>query len=156
LTDDHRIHEIHFIEEMGHMFSRMGTTPMVGRLVGFLMVCTPEAQNAKQLGEGIEASTGAISTAIRQLIQMGMAERVTVRGSRAAHYKLRSTAWSTSTKMQLAWMPLMMEIADRGLALMADKPPEASERLLHFKDFYRFLGERLPALVDEWEALRSS
>jgi len=145
-----------FVEQMGVLFSRAGGTPMLGRMLGYLMVCVPEVQSAQQLAEGLSASAGSVSTSARQLVQMEMVERVGVPGSRAAHYRLRSDGWTAITRAKLGWMPVMLEAAERGSELMADRTPEQRKRIEEFRDFYRFMVARMPALLDEWEASRSS
>lgn len=49
---------------------------MVGRALGWLLVCEPPEQSAAELAETLQASKGSISTATRVLLRLGFIERV--------------------------------------------------------------------------------
>ncbi|MFF8394592.1 GbsR/MarR family transcriptional regulator [Streptomyces sp. NPDC016172] len=50
---------------------------------------------AADLCEELSISSGTVSTAIKQLIPVGLAERVPAPGSRRDHYRFREGAWAT-------------------------------------------------------------
>jgi DNA-binding transcriptional regulator GbsR (MarR family) len=62
-----------FIEELGMQFELEAAAPrMLGRVLGWLLVCDPPEQSAAELAERLQASKGSISTATRLLLRMGM------------------------------------------------------------------------------------
>ena len=55
------------------------------------------------------------------------------------------------------WLELMAGlhvIAERGLGLMANKPPEMRERLQEAHDLFSYIEEHFPTLLNELETLR--
>ncbi|MDQ6608042.1 MAG: MarR family transcriptional regulator, partial [Actinomycetota bacterium] len=72
-----------FIEALAVQLELDASTPrMVGRALGWLLVCDPPAQSAAELAESLQASKGSISTSTRALLRMGFIERVRLRGER--------------------------------------------------------------------------
>ena len=70
-----------FVEELGVLLElEAGAPRMVGRVLGWLLVCEPPEQSAAELAERLQASRGSISAATRLLLRMGMIERVRTRG----------------------------------------------------------------------------
>ncbi|MBN2565568.1 MAG: MarR family transcriptional regulator, partial [Candidatus Eisenbacteria bacterium] len=84
-----------YVERWGVIFEQLGSTRMVGKILGWLMVADPPHQTASQIAEGIAASAASVSNGTRSLLQMGMIERVGVRGERSYHYRVGRTWWNT-------------------------------------------------------------
>src|SRR5580693_10368182 len=83
-----------FIESLGMQLElEAGAPRMVGRVLGWLLVCDPPEQSAAELAERLQASKGSISTATRLLLRMGMIERVRLRGERFDRFIARPEAW---------------------------------------------------------------
>jgi hypothetical protein len=85
---------------------------------------------------------------------MGMVERVPAPGSRREHFRFRQDAWTTLMSSQNAALMLMTTAADAGLAIAgADSP--AGRRLIELRDFYRYILDRMPALIEDWRRDRA-
>jgi hypothetical protein len=82
-----------------------------------------------------------------------MVERVPAPGSRREHFRFRSDAWTTLMSSQNAALMSMTEAADEGLAIAGVDSP-ARRRLAEMRDFYRYMLERMPALIEEWRSAR--
>jgi DNA-binding transcriptional regulator GbsR (MarR family) len=83
-----------FVEELGILLElEAGTARMVGRTLGWLLVCEPPEQSAAELAEMLQASKGSISTATRVLLRMGLVERVRFRGERFDRFRVQPEAW---------------------------------------------------------------
>ncbi len=54
---------------------------------------------------------------------------------------------------QNAALMSMTEAADEGLAIAGVDSP-AGRRLAEMRDFYRYMLERMPALIEEWRSAR--
>jgi FMN phosphatase YigB (HAD superfamily) len=55
------------------------------------------------------------------------------------------------------WLELMSglhDIAERGLGLMSNKPPEMRERLQEAHDLFSYIEEHFPPLLNELESQR--
>ncbi len=145
----------HFAEEMGLLMSEVGGQRMLGRVLGWLMVCDPPEQTAAQIAEGIEISAGAVSGTMRQLTQTRMVEKLARPGDRATYYRIRDGMWVDTMRARLGMNTLMLGIADRGLDALSDESDARRRRLLEMRDFYAYLEEEMPRLLDGWQSRHS-
>src|SRR5690348_6943728 len=90
-----RLAERDFVDQLALVMERSGMSPVAGRILGRLLVCDPDHQSSSQLAEYLNASAGAVSTASRFLVQIGLVERVRFRGDRAMYFRIRPDAWDT-------------------------------------------------------------
>jgi DNA-binding MarR family transcriptional regulator len=152
--------EITFADHAGRLYARRyGMAPMVGRLLGYLMVCGPREQSLAELAEALLASRSAIAGAVGALENLGL-----VRRSRAAGERMDRVCIDRSSRR--AWgfdvseYREQGELAREGLAMLADAPLERRAVLLELAAFADFLVERLPVMEQEWnehrEALRDA
>ena len=143
-----------FIEQLGELFASAGQQRIVGRVLGWLLVCDPPAQSAADIEEATGASKASVSINLRLLQAGGLVERVGVPGQRRAYYQIRVGAWSQDLGKKAAEIATMRKIADRGLEALKDAPPERRERLQAMRDFYAFFERTFPALIEQWERER--
>jgi hypothetical protein len=139
-----------FVEELGMQFElEAGTPRMVGRVLGWLLVCDPPEQSAAELAHTLQASKGSISTATRVLLRMGLIERVRVRGERFDRFSARPEAWD-----EFIWRADQFTAPRRvlklGLDALADEPAARGARLLELDSIYAWWEERLPSLREEY------
>jgi DNA-binding transcriptional regulator GbsR (MarR family) len=130
-----------------------GTPRMVGRAFGWLLVCDPPEQSAAELAESLQASKGSISTATRVLLQIGLIERVRLRGERFDRFRARPEAWD-----DYLWRTEQFseprKVVKLGLDALADEPPDCRTRLQELDAMYAWWEERMPALREEYLADR--
>jgi hypothetical protein len=141
-----------FVEEVGVMLElEAGAPRMVGRVLGWLLVCEPPEQSAAELADSLQASRGSISTATRVLIRMGLLERVRVRGERFDRFQARPAAWD-----EVLWRKEQFSLPRRvmrlGLDALADEPAERRRRLEEVDWMYAWWEERIPRLHEEYLA----
>jgi len=152
--------EITFADHAGRLYARRyGMAPMVGRLLGYLMVCGPREQSIGELAEALLASRSAIAGAVSTLETLGLVRRSRAAGERMDRVTIDRTsrrAWG----FDVSEYQEQGELAREGLEVLADAPPEQRAVLLEFAAFADFLVERLPVLEQEWnvhrEALRAA
>jgi DNA-binding MarR family transcriptional regulator len=131
--------------------------PMVGRLLGYLMVCWPREQTISELAGALLASRSAITGAISVLETLGLVRRSRAAGERMDRVCIDRTS-RRAFGFDLTEYREQGELAREGLEVLADAPPERRAVLLELAAFADFLVERLPRLEQEWnehrEALR--
>ncbi len=148
-------HETTFVEELGqHLYSR-GMQRMSGRMWAWLLICDPPEQTADDLAEALHASRGAISGAVRDLASVGLIRRGRRRGERREYF----SAPPGSIRRTIANLGLLLthgrEIADEGLALLADRPPAVRARLQEFRDAYAYYEREWPRVIERYLDERS-
>lgn len=142
--------ESQFVEEMGQFLGSLGMTPMSGRMWGWLLICEPAEQTAADIAEALHASRGAISGTARILSSAGLVRRSTRPGDRREYFSAPAEALDSMLASAGAIYRQMREMAERGLAATADRPPEARARLQEFHDVMTFVEQEVPRLVGEF------
>lgn len=136
------------------MLTTHGMQRMTARVLTALLFSEEATMTSSELSEQLQASSGAISTSVRMLTSVGLAERVPMPTSRRDHYRLRDNAWAVLFTNQNAVLSAMQEAATAGIA-QTEKGSLARIRLTQMRDFYVFLLGEIPALLDRWREQQS-
>ena len=148
--------ESDFVEEMGQFLASVGMTRMAGRMWGWLLVCDPPEQTAGDIADALHASRGAISGTARLLANAGMIRRTTRPGDRREYFSAPAGSLQSLLSSAGAMYHRLGEIAERGLAATADRPPAARERLEEFRDVMAFVEVEVPRVVEQFVRDRSA
>jgi len=148
-----RDEELTFADHLGrHYARRYGFPPMVGRVLGYLLVCEPREQSIAELSDALLASRSAVTGALNML------ERTTgsVRRSRAAGERMDRVRVDFATAeahgFDVSEYRELGDLAREGLEVLADAPAERRTDLLEMAALADFLVERISGLQAEWEA----
>lgn len=136
-------------ERLALVLSDHGLQRMTARVLTALLFTDQPSMTMGELADRLEASSGAISGAIRMLTSVGLAERVPVPASRRDHYRLRDDAWAVLYTNQNAVISAMQSAAEAGITATGHDSL-AGRRLTEMRDFYAFLLGEIPALLDRW------
>lgn len=148
--------EITFADHAGRLYARRyGMAPMVGRLLGYLMVSGPREQSIGELADALLASRSAIAGAVSTLESLGLVRRSRAAGERMDRVSIDRTSRRT-WGFDVSEYQEQGELAREGLEVLADAPPERRALLLEYAAFADFLVERLPVLEQEWNARREA
>ena len=143
-----------FAEHVGRFYARQyGFPPMAGRLLGHLLVCDPPQQTIDELTEALLASRSAITGAVKLLENYGIAQRTRAAGERMDRVSLNPDSQQPQN-FDAAIHQEHAALFREGLALLSEAPPERRAPLEEMIALAEFLAERLPRLVDEWQAHR--
>jgi hypothetical protein len=148
--------EITFADHAGRLYARRyGMAPMVGRLLGYLMICDPRDQSIGELAEALLASRSAITNAASTLDTLGLIRRSRAAGERMDRISIDLTG-PQAMGFDVTEYREQADLAREGLALLAGAPPERKAVVLEWAAFSDFLVARLPELEKEWKAHRES
>lgn len=136
-------------EQLALVLTSLGLQRMTARVLATLLFTEHAAMTSADLGEQLQASSGAISGALKMLTSVGLAERFPVPGSRRDHYRLRDDAWAVLFTGQNVTISAMQAAADTGIA-STSADSLARQRLTQMRDFYAFLLAEIPALLERW------
>lgn len=140
-----------FVQHVAALIEECGHPCIAGRIVGWLLVSDPAEQSFGELVEATGASKGSISTMTRRLEDDGLVERISRAGDRQTYFRLRSGAWRTVLHRRMALVRDLARAAECGLAQIEDPSPSVRCRLEEMRDFYAFVAEKMPGLVEEYE-----
>ena len=147
---------ISFADEVGLFYEDTGLPRAWGRLLGWLLVCEPDFQSAEDFANVLHGSRGSVSMTTRALIRGGMVERRTLRGDRRTYYRIRPDSWTAVLEEFQRNTKRLRTLAEHGLELLKDEPPERKRRLEELHSLMGFFEEKLPALTDDWRRQRDA
>jgi DNA-binding MarR family transcriptional regulator len=136
-------------EHLALVLTEHGLQRMTARVLATLLFTEQPSMTMADLGDRLQASSGAISGAIKMLTAVGLVERTPVPASRRDHYRLRDDAWAVLYTNQNAVISAMQAAADSGIAATG-KGSLARRRLTQMRDFYAFLVDEIPGVLDRW------
>src|SRR5215213_2328214 len=148
--------ESDFVEEMGQALASLGMTPMAGRMWGWLLICDPAEQTATDIAAALHASRGSISGTARLLATSGLVRRSKKPADRREYFSAPPEGLDLLLGSAAAIYRQMRAIAERGLAAIADRPPEARARLQEFHDVMGFVEREVPRVIEQYLRERSA
>ena len=140
-----------YLERWGMLFELLGATRMMGRVLGWLLVCDPPEQSAGDIAQAVGASAGSVSTTTRALTQAGMVERLGIPGERSAHFRVRSGVWGQLLRKRMSYIVSMRDLVEEGLELGAGEKEDSTLRLRELGSYCSFIERELPAFIARWE-----
>src|SRR5581483_7723602 len=122
--------EITFADHMGRFYARRyAFPPMVGRLIGYLMVCDPPEQSIGDLAEALLASRSAIAGAVKALETTHTIRRWRAAGERMDRVQIDLSS-PQSMGMDISEYEELYELTREGLEVIGDAPIERRAVLL--------------------------
>ena len=150
----HIDNEDDFIEQAARVFGA-GMPPMAGRMWAYLAICEPPEQTAAMIAERLHASRGSVSGMARLLEQVGLIRRGTRPGDRREYFSIPPDNLHRLMEMAIVRLRQNREVAEAGLALIADQPAESQARLRDIRDLYAFFEREWPAILARMHELES-
>jgi DNA-binding transcriptional regulator GbsR (MarR family) len=148
--------EHEFVEQVALTLERMGVVRMIGRVVGWLLICEPPGQTFNQIAEALQASKGSISNALKFLTTARWVERYSVPGERRDYFRIRPGYWSQIGREQAAQYDDMANLAKQGLDLLAGAPADRRARLREMYELFAWIAREMPALWERYEQEREA
>jgi DNA-binding transcriptional regulator GbsR (MarR family) len=118
---------------------------MVGRVLGWLLVCDPPAASSKELETALGVSRASVSVATRLLEATRLVHRRTRSGQRVHRFELDPQAF-----IQLADADRYRAFRVALEGAMALRPGDP--RLAQMHDFYAYMEREIAALIDRYRA----
>ena len=151
-----RDEEITFADHLGRFYARRyAYPPMVGRVLGYLLVCDPPEQTIAELSDALLASRSAITGALDVLERTDAIRRSRAAGERMDRVRVDFTS-PQSHGFETAEYQELGDLAREGLQVLADAPPERRATLVEMAAFADWLVDRMRVLQQEWEAHRDA
>ena len=146
-----RDEEITFADHVGRFYARRyAFPPMVGRVLGYLLVCDPPEQSIAELSDALLASRSAITGALDVLERLHSIHRSRAAGERMDRVRLDFGS-AESRGFDITEYQELGDLAREGLEVLKDAPPERRADALYMAAFADFLVERTRLMKEEWE-----
>jgi DNA-binding transcriptional regulator GbsR (MarR family) len=151
-----RDEEITFADHVGRFYARRyAFPPMVGRVLGFLLVCEPPEQSIAELSEALLASRSAITGALEVLERLHTIRRSRAAGERMDRVRLDFSS-AQARGFDLTEYQELGDLAREGLEVLGDAPAERKADALEMAAFADFLVEQTRRMQNEWETHRDA
>jgi len=130
-----------FIETLGSMWEGYGLARGAGRIFGLLLLAA-QALSAEEISEMLRVSRSSVSTDVRQLLSIGLVERIRVPGNRTGYYVFSPHAWEHVAAIRSQEARRYADLAEHTLgALPAGHP--GRKGLEEFKEWAVIFGEAI-------------
>ena len=143
-----------FVETMGSLMFETGIPRMPARVFSALLTSSAGRMTAAELSAMLDASPAAISGAVRYLIQIGLVARERETGSRRDHFVLHNDVFYELMSQDARALAKWEAGIRKGMAAVGHDSP-AGRRMQEMVDFFAFLQEEIPAMMDRWKLRRA-
>jgi DNA-binding MarR family transcriptional regulator len=141
--------ERRYAEEAGVVLAGMGMPQAYGKLLGWLLICTPAAQSGAELAAALGLSKGSVSAGLRTLEASGLVRRVAMPGRRGSFYEMTPDAIMRAAGSEK--FTQFRQLMDRGLEVVGGDDAPGAERLRTTRDFYAFIETEMPKLIQRFK-----
>jgi DNA-binding transcriptional regulator GbsR (MarR family) len=138
-----------YTERFAALLAEMGVPRMPARTFAALVTADTGRLTAAEIGELLQASPGAVSGAVRYLIQVGLVARVSEPGSRRLTYSVPDNVWQHLVQVRNASMSRWANMMRDGEDVLGDSP--AGQRMAESARFFEFVAQLLPELLARWD-----
>jgi DNA-binding transcriptional regulator GbsR (MarR family) len=145
--------EHRFSDELGFFWEDAGGTRMAGRVLGALLLADPPELSSSELSEFLGVSPGSVSTATRELIRPGLAQRVRIPGKRQDYFRatMGASVLPQIIRTRIELTRRYGQLMQRGEELAAQKDPAVRRQLEEIREFYEFIEAEQLAILERWE-----
>ncbi|MER7077955.1 DNA-binding transcriptional regulator GbsR, MarR family [Saccharopolyspora kobensis] len=144
-----------FVERFALDLAGAGVPRMAARVFASLLVADDGRRTAAELAEVLEVSPAAVSGAVRYLTQVNLVAREPVPGQRRDQYRVLDDLWYASITNREARLADWDRTLAEGQAALGESSA-AAQRLGETREFFEFLREEIPALMQKWHRQRRS
>lgn len=142
-----------FIEAFALELNQAGMQRMAARVFAALLVAPEGGSSARDLSETLGVSPAAVSGATSYLTRTQLAARRRVPGERVDRYDVDGTTWAEAMATETQTIESLARLLDVGLTAVAPGGA-AHERLDSTRDFFLYMAQEMPLLVERWKESR--
>ncbi len=132
-----------------------GIARIGGRILGLLMIAD-RPLSLDEIATRLRVSRASVSTNIRLATANDLAELVTFPGDRRDYYRMIEDAWGHGMRTEIAAIPALRRLAERGLAALGPGESAAREQLEEMINFCDFAMEERRGVLERWTARREA
>jgi DNA-binding transcriptional regulator GbsR (MarR family) len=139
-----------FVETLGSMWEGYGLPRGAGRIFGLLLLAA-RALSAEEISAALHVSRSSVSTDVRELLSIGLVERIRVPGDRTGYYMFSPHAWEHVAAIRSQEARRSGDLAEHTLgALPAGHP--GRKGLEEFKEWAEIFGDAVDQVRAELSA----
>ncbi|MEB2784051.1 GbsR/MarR family transcriptional regulator [Algoriphagus persicinus] len=147
LTERHK----ELIERIGVFHEHKGMQPLVGRIIGLLLVHEEGEVSFDEIVENLGVSKSAVSNALTFLQAKGRCVYSTRSGDRKRYFALKVSDWREDFAQELENIAEIQKFIDEVLEVRTDKNPEFNCKMRDFSNFLCFFKKEIPTLFERFK-----
>lgn len=141
---------LQFIENIGLHFEEYGVPRIGGRILG-LLLASSRPISPEEMADLLQVSRSSVSTNLRTLVMIGLADRVSLPGERSDFYIFADDAWTKSLEMRLDSIHALREMAADGLKGVNEQQP-AYVRLAEILTWTEMVQAGFETMLQQWQS----
>jgi len=142
--------ELAFIERAGQHYEKTyGIARIGGRILGLLMIAAAPL-TSEEIGGALTVSHGSISTNLRMLSALGLAEMVTLPGDRRDYYRFSPVAWDEILSKRMKCIRELNDLACVGLDGLKLQGP-VRQRFELMAAWIEIVARKYEEMLMEWK-----
>ncbi len=142
-----------FVSQAASELAAQGFPRMPAYVIMALTAAEDGRMSAAELAETLGVSAAAVSGAVRYLTILGFIRTLTVPGTRRHVYALSDVPWYTVSLTRPGLYRHIEQVLRSGVEPMA-VGSAARARIEEMADFFRFVDEQMPLMLEQWRAQR--
>lgn len=139
------------IERIGVFHEHKGMQPLVGRIMGLLLVHDDAEATFEEIVELLGVSKSAVSNALTFLQAKDRVIYTTKPGDRKRYFKLKVNDWRAEFERDLLKIAEIKTFVDEVLEERKDKGSEFCTRMQDFSNFLEFFKQEIPSLFERFK-----
>lgn len=141
-----------YVEKMTLVLELNGMPRTAGRVLSYLLICSPQEQSMHDLIDALGMSKSSISTSTQTLIQLNLIERISLPGERRDYFRIITDIWNMMMVRHLMIAKNLKDIAAEGIQLIDETSFHGHcnhlEEMFKFFDFWQ---QEMPLLLERWK-----
>ena len=143
-----------YIERFSSVLVAAGIPAMPARVFVALLITDSGRLTAAELAGLLRISPAAVSGGVRYLVQLGLAHKERVPGSRRDYYRMPDDVWSDMFRLRDQVLQRWAALIREGIDLLGPGTP-AGERLAEHAMFFEFVSREMPEVLKRWDEYRA-
>lgn len=139
------------IERFGVFHEQMGMQPVVGRIMGYLLLSDAGEATFQDFVDDLGISKSAVSNSLNVLQAMNVVDYITKPGDRKRYFRLKKQSFREILESQITKLLKVRELFILVLENRNIKDNEMCQRLHKLTDYFEFMSKEIPQIADRFE-----
>tara|TARA_R110002074_G_scaffold40976_2_gene109104 strand:- start:300 stop:761 length:462 start_codon:yes stop_codon:yes gene_type:complete len=139
------------IEKIGVFFEKKGNQPILGRIIGLLMVVDEAETTFEDIQNALFVSKSAVSQALTLLQGQNKVEYTTKPGERKRYFRLKIRNWKEDIHEDMKGVFKFNDIIEEIIVLRGEKNQEFNGYLIEVSNFMKFMKAELPRMIETYK-----
>ncbi|MFN6943706.1 MAG: GbsR/MarR family transcriptional regulator [Cytophagaceae bacterium] len=140
-----------YIEQFGVFLEKTGSSPVAGRIIGYLITANPPQATFYELQNFLNASKSTISTSLNLLLKKKVIDYITIPGDRKRYFVINIDSWLDMLMQQALFFKGLRQFITEGVDIRKEKESDFSQGLLDICDLYQELEKEIPSAIERWK-----